>query len=377
MISFNKPYVSGNEQRYFNEVINNNRFSGDGPLTIKTTSLLQKLHETLIHSKILLTTSCTDALEMTAILLNIKEGDEVIIPSYTFVSTALAFEMRGAKLIFADSCEDSPHLSISSVRGLITPRTKAIVPVHYAGFPVDMKSLTTLATENNISVVEDNAQGLTSRLHNVPLGTFGTFGTLSFHESKNIQCGEGGALIINDENYFKRAEVIREKGTNRSSFFRAEVNKYGWADLGSSYLMSDILAGFLLAQLESIDFIQDRRLRIFRRYYEDLNSLIDIGIQIPIQSEGVQGNAHIFYLVMHSLEERTKFIEYMKDKGVGCVFHYLSLHKSPYYIDKYSGPELYNADRYSDCLVRLPLYPDLTDSQVAYIIEQTKNFFGV
>lgn len=375
MIPLNKPFISGNENKYIAEAIRTRKLSGDGPLTKQATDKLLELHQPST-TKILLTTSCTDALEMCALLLDIKEGDEVIVPSYTFVSTALAFEMRGAKLVFADSKKDSPHIDPESVKQLITPRTKAIVPVHYAGIACDLMELGIFSLNNNIEIIEDNAQGITSKFHDLPLGTLGTLGTLSFHESKNINCGEGGALLINSPRFYNRAEVLREKGTNRSSFFRGEVNKYGWADLGSSYLPSDILAGFLLAQLESIDIVQKRRMQIFNQYRNELDFLIDKGIQLPVISKEKRGNGHIFYLVMESLEQRNAFHKHMEKCDVKCVFHYLSLHKSSYYINKYSGPELPNSDRYTDCLTRLPIYPDLSPQEVKHIIKSVKEFFG-
>lgn len=371
MINFNRAYSSGSELSNIAIAIDSRRLSGDGPFTKKATALLDTIHNSP-DSKILLTTSCTDALEMSALLLDIQPGDEVIMPSYTFVSTALAFEMRGAKIIFADSLSSSPHLDVVHVKKLITPKTKVIVPVHYAGIACDMSALAALG----IPIVEDNAQGITSTLNGQALGTFGCFGTLSFHESKNINCGEGGALIINDPSLAARAEIIREKGTNRSSFFRGEVNKYGWVSLGSSYLPSDILAAFLCAQLDNVDYVQAKRQAIFARYTEELWYTRNRGWQLPVIPVNSTGNAHIFYLVMNSLKERTNFIAHMKECGVHCVFHYLSLHKSEYCQNKYHGDELTESDRYSDCLARLPLYPDLSEEEVGHITKCVKEFGG-
>lgn len=371
MINFNRAYSSGTELSNISTAISSRRLSGDGPFTKQATALLDVIHNSP-SSKILLTTSCTDALEMSALLLDIRPGDEVIMPSYTFVSTALAFEMRGTKIIFADSLPSSPHLDVSHVKKLITPKTKAIVPVHYAGIACDMSALMSLG----IPIVEDNAQGITSTLGGKALGTIGCLGTLSFHESKNINCGEGGALIINDPSLADRAEIIREKGTNRSSFFRGEVNKYGWCDIGSSYLPSDILAAFLCAQLDNIEYVQARRQSIFTRYFEELSYTRNRGWQLPVVPVNSTGNSHIFYLVMNSLKERTNFIAHMKDRDVHCVFHYLSLHKSEYFQNKYHGDKLLESDRYSDCLVRLPLYPDLSDEEVDHIIKSVKEFGG-
>lgn len=371
MIKFNIPHISNAEIVKISESISLKRLSGDGPFTEKATKLLETIHNSF-DSKTLLTTSCTDALEMCALLLNIQPDDEVIMPSYTFVSTALAFEMRGAKIIFADSSVESPHMDSIHVKKLITSKTKAIVPVHYAGIACDMGSLMTL----DVPIIEDNAQGITSTFNGMALGTIGCLGALSFHESKNINCGEGGALIINDKNMVHAAEVMREKGTNRSAFFRGEVAKYGWSSLGSSYLPSDILAAFLCAQLENINIVQSRRLEIFDKYMSELSYLKSRGWQLPVIPDSSTGNAHIFYIVMNSLDERTRFVEFMKDGDVHCFFHYQSLHKSEYFKNKYSGNELINSDRYSDCLIRLPLYPDLTNKEVSYIIDKIREFGG-
>ena len=371
MIEFNKPYISGKEIKKITEAINAKSLRGDGKFTEMAVNVLNKIHRS-DQSKILLTTSCTDALEMAAILLNIQPGDEVIIPSYTFVSTALPFEMRGAKIIFADSCADSPHISAENILNLITKKTKAIIPVHYAGISCDMNKLMSY----NIPIIEDNAQGITSMFDGKSLGTFGKVGTLSFHESKNINCGEGGAIIINDPSLISRAEVIREKGTNRSSFFRGEINKYGWCDIGSSYLPSDILAAFLYSQLSNIEYVQSKRLTIFSKYLSELFFTKKYGWQLPVVPDNSVANAHIFYIVLNSLDERTNFINYMKKNNINCVFHYLSLHKSDYFENKYFGKELINSDRYSDCLVRLPLYPDLSEDEVEHIINTVKKWNG-
>ena len=373
MIPFNKAYISDKEIIYTTNSLKSRKLSGDGPYTKQATELLKNIVQA---KKILLTTSCTDALEMTTLLLNIEHGDEIIIPAYTFVSTALAFEMRGAKIIFADSEEFRPHIDAKSIQSLITNKTRAIVPVHYAGEACDMGNIMKYANDK-IKIIEDNAQGITSVYNNRSLGTLGTFGTLSFHDSKNIICGEGGAIIINDENYIERAEIIREKGTNRSQFFRGEIDKYGWADVGSSYLPSDILAAVLTAQLENLTFIQSERLKRFNRYVEELNVLSEYGVLTSKSSILSGGNGHIFYLVCNSLEERNNFIEYMKEAGILCVFHYLSLHKSKYFFNKYNGIELKNTDKFTDCLVRLPLYVDLTEDEQKYIINKVKEFFKI
>ena len=371
MINFNLTHRSASELSNIASAIDSRHTGGDGTFTRRAIEMLNIIHN-FQAKKMLLTTSCTAALEMSALLIGATYDDEIIIPSYTFTSTALAFEMRGAKIIFADSSSKRPHLDIAHVKRLITPKTKAIIPVHYAGIACDMDELMSL----NIPIIEDNAQGITSTFGGEALGTIGCLGTLSFHESKNINCGEGGALIINDPGMVHAAEVMREKGTNRSAFFRGEVDKYGWASLGSSYLPSDILAAFLCAQLENIDYVQSVRLAIFERYRQGLSRFQSRGWQFPIIPENSTGNAHIFYIVMNSLDERTRFVDFMKNAGIHCFFHYQSLHKSEYFKNKYFGDELKNSDRYSDCLIRLPLYPDLTFDEVSYIIEKVKEFGG-
>ncbi|WP_417764147.1 dTDP-4-amino-4,6-dideoxygalactose transaminase [Shewanella chilikensis] len=372
MIPFNKPYLHGRELVYIAQAILSGKISGDGLFT-------NRCHEFFEHrygfKKVLMTTSCTDALEMAAILLDIQPDDEVIAPSYTFVSTVNAFSLRGAKIIFADSYPDHPNIDPKQIAKLITPKTRAIVVVHYAGVACDMDAVMAIAKQHNIPVVEDAAQAIDGYYKGKPLGSIGTFGTFSFHETKNIIAGEGGLLVINDEQYIRRAEIIREKGTNRSSFFRGEVAKYGWVDIGSSFLPSDIIAAYLYAQLENIDEIQARRKAIWHRYYERLNIVLsNSGIELPKLASYSTNNAHMFYLVCESLEQRTALIQYLKDNGVHAVFHYLSLHNSEYYLDKHIGISLPNSDFFTDTLMRLPLYYELTDLQVDHICTQIKNF---
>ncbi|NTV50595.1 MAG: dTDP-4-amino-4,6-dideoxygalactose transaminase [Geobacteraceae bacterium] len=372
-IPFNKPYMTGKELEYIKESVASGKISGDGIFTSKC----HKFFETRYgYSKTLLTTSCTDALEMAAILCEIKPGDEVIAPSYTFVSTVNAFVLRGAKVIFADSEELTPNLDISTIEELITSRTKAIIPVHYAGIACDMDKISDLAVRHGLFVVEDAAQAIDSCYKGKPLGSLGNLAAFSFHETKNIISGEGGMLVVNDAHFAARAEIIREKGTNRSAFFRGEVDKYGWVDIGSSFLPSDIVAAFLYAQLEHIDQIQSKRRWLWTRYFEELQPLADKGrLYLPVIPEYATNNAHMFYIICNNLEERTGLIAYLKSKRILSVFHYLSLHKSPYYNDKHDGRKLENADRYSDCLVRLPLYFDLSDADVCFIVKSIFEYY--
>jgi len=373
MIPFNKPYLHGKELVYIAQAVASGKISGDGAFTKKCHDFFEQRYG---FKKVLMTTSCTDALEMAAILLNIQPGDEVIAPSYTFVSTVNAFALRGAKIVFADSYPDHPNIDPIEISKLITPKTRAIVVVHYAGVACDMDAIMDIANQHNIPVVEDAAQAIDSYYKGKPLGSIGTFGTFSFHETKNIIAGEGGLLAINDEQYIHRAEIIREKGTNRSSFFRGEVAKYGWVDIGSSFLPSDIIAAYLYAQLENLDQIQDRRKAIWNRYYDKLSvSVANSGVALPIVADYSTNNAHMFYLVCNSLEQRTGLIQYLKDNGVHAVFHYLSLNKSEYYLDKNILRDLSNSDFFTDSLVRLPLYYELTDEQVDYICDLVNSFF--
>lgn len=372
-IPFNKPFTTGNEIKNIEQAILNGKLAGDGLFT-------QKCHQFFIEKynfkKVLLTTSCTDALEMCALLINIKEGDEIIMPSYTFVSTANAFILRGAKIIFADSEVNNPNIDVEQIENLITSKTKAIVVVHYAGVACDMDKLMGLAEKHNLYLIEDAAQAIDGFYKNRPLGSIGHLATFSFHETKNIIAGEAGLLVINDEKLVARADIIREKGTNRSAFFRGEVNKYGWVDIGSSFLPSDILAAFLYAQLEQLDEIQNKRKKIWNLYNEELQilnnkELLDISF-LPTYATH---NAHIFYLVCKNEEERSDLIAYLKSNHISSVFHYLSLHKSSYFVDKHDGRELPMSDKYSDRLLRLPLFADLTLNQVNIICEKVKTFY--
>lgn len=385
MIPFNKPFITGKEVHHIYGAVATGHISGNG----KYTKLCQQYFEQRWNfKKTLLTTSCTDALEMCALLLDIQPGDEVILPSYTFVSTALAFVRQGAIIKFVDSRKDHPGMDEDQIEALITPKTKAIVLVHYAGVACDMDKIMTIANKHNIFVVEDAAQAIDNYYiitdescslgevgEKLPLGGIGHLGCFSFHETKNIQCGEGGLLAINDERFLKRSEILWEKGTNRAEFFRGEVNKYGWVDTGSSFLPSEVTAAFLWAQLEELDKIQSKRKEIWSRYFQGLNQWAQKHkVQLPFTPDFSSNNGHMFFMVCPNMEFRTKLIAYLRENNIHSVFHYLSLHKSPYYVNKYSGPELIESDRYSDCLVRLPLFYNLDLKQQEYIIETIKDF---
>ena len=378
MIPFNKPYLTGKEMQYIEDAVKSGKISGNGLFTKKCQEFFEKEFG---FKKTLLTTSCTDGLEMAAILADIKEGDEVIVPSFTFVSTALAFVRQGADIVFADSYSNNPNIDADQIEALITEKTKAIVVVHYAGVACDMDKIMSIANKHGIIVIEDAAQAIDSYYISKDgtkkaLGSIGHLSAFSFHETKNIISGEGGMLCINDDRFIQRAEIIWEKGTNRSQFFRGEVDKYSWVDTGSSFLPSEIISAFLWAQIENMRDIQDKRIKIWNRYYEGLSSFEPVSIKkpkLPLVPEYATNNAHMFYLVCDNVDDRTRFIQHLKDKGILSVFHYLSLHKSSYY-EKYSTrkSELPNSDMFSDCLVRLPLFYELTDEQVKYIINTIK-----
>jgi dTDP-4-amino-4,6-dideoxygalactose transaminase len=372
-IPFNKPYFTGKETDYIKESVATGKISGDGLFTKKCHRFFESRYG---FRKTLLTTSCTDALEMSAILCDIGPGDEVIAPSFTFVSTINAFVLRGAKIVFVDCGASVPNIDVAGIEALITPRTKVIVPVHYAGIACDMDEILRLARKHGLWVVEDAAQAIESFYKEKPLGSLGHLATFSFHETKNVISGEGGMLVVNDPGFLTRAEIVWEKGTNRSAFFRGEVDKYGWVDIGSSFLPSDIIAAFLFAQLENIDKIQSRRKRIWDLYREELSSLETRGIvHLPRIPGYATNNSHMFYLVCADIAQRTRLIEDLKRHGILAVFHYLSLHKSPYYAQRHDGRELPNSDMFSDCLVRLPLYFDLTDADIGFITERVRSFF--
>jgi dTDP-4-amino-4,6-dideoxygalactose transaminase len=367
MIPFNKPYFTGKETEYIKEAVASGHISGNGKYTKKCQQFFEEKYG---FKKTLLTTSCTDALEMAAILINLKEGDEVIMPSYTFVSTANAFVLRGAKIVFADSLPNHPNMDCYTLEALITPKTKVIVPVHYAGVACDMDVIMELAKKHNLFVVEDAAQAIDSYYTGKdgikkPLGSIGHLAAFSFHETKNIISGEGGMLVINDEQFINRAEIIWEKGTNRSAFFRGEVDKYGWVDIGSSFLPSEIIAAFLWAQLENLEDIQKTR----KSHWEQYNSLLSEWanhnkISLPEIPNYATNNAHMFFLVCKNLEQRTSLIQHLKENNILAVFHYISLHKSPFYKEKHDDRILPETDKFTDCLLRLPLFYELIETEV-------------
>lgn len=373
-IPFNKPYLTGKETHYIYQAVSTGKISGNGMFTKKCQQFLEDKYG---FKKVLLTTSCTDALEMCAILCDLEPGDEVIVPSYTFVSSALAFVREGCKIIFADSMAANPNIDAEKLEELITPRTKVIVVVHYAGVACDMDRVMDIANRHGLIVVEDAAQSIDSYYKGRPLGTIGHLSAFSFHETKNIIAGEGGLLGINDDRFLRRAEIIWEKGTNRSEFFRGEVNKYGWCDTGSSFLPSEVVSAFLWAQLESMDDIQAKRKKLWNEYYFKLAKLSEDGfVRLPDIPDYATNNAHMFYLVCRNEDERSRLIKYLKENKILTVFHYLSLHKSDYYTKHYQNiPDLPNCDMYADSLVRLPMYYELSLEQVDIITEYIKHFF--
>lgn len=380
IIPFNKPFLTGKETHYIYDAVNSGKISGNG----KYTKLCQEFFEQKYNfKKCLLTTSCTDALEMAAMLADIKVGDEVIIPSFTFVSTALAFVRQGAKVIFADSLSDNPNIDADKIEELITSKTKAIVPVHYAGVACEMDKIMALAEKYNLLVIEDAAQAIDNYFINKngekqALGSIGHMAAFSFHETKNIIAGEGGMLIVNDDRFIKRSEIIWEKGTNRAEFFRGEVNKYGWVDTGSSFLPSEVIAAFLWAQIESIDLIQEKRLKLWNYYCEKINKSELKKIRKQLIPNYSTNNAHMFYLVLKNLEERSRFISFLKSNDVLSVFHYQSLNKSDYYLKNFNDVkkvDLKYSDLYTDTLVRLPLFFELSFTEIDKISDLINEFF--
>jgi dTDP-4-amino-4,6-dideoxygalactose transaminase len=372
MISFNKPYFTGMELYYMQQCIENKQASGNGYFTKKCSSFFTEIYN---NKRCLLTTSCTDSLEMTGLLANIHPGDEVIVPSYTFVTSALAFVREGATIVFADSRADNPCIDETKIEELITVRTKAIVVVHYAGIACDMDNIMAIATKYNLLVIEDAAQAIDSYYKGRLLGSIGDMAALSFHETKNIQCGEGGLLVVNNDRFSKRADIIWEKGTNRSEFFRGEVNKYGWKDTGSSFLPCEFVAACLWAQLEALETIQKRRKQIWDLYHEGLQSIKDRFLSIPNYATN---NAHLFCFLCDSLEERNRMLKYLRDNKIMASFHYLCLHKSEF-VKKQSFASfelsLPHAERYADCLVRLPLYYEMEDKEVEYVVNKIVRFY--
>jgi dTDP-4-amino-4,6-dideoxygalactose transaminase len=372
-IPFNRPTTVGKESEYMQQALQNGHISGDGEFTKKAHALME---ETIGVPKVLLTTSCTHALEMSALLLDLKEGDEVIVPSFTFVSTINAFVLRNAKPIFADIRPDTLNIDESKIEALITPKTRAIVVVHYAGVGCEMDAIMEIANRHKLPVIEDNAHGLYGKYKGKQLGTFGVMATQSFHETKNFTSGEGGALLINDKKYIEDAEILREKGTNRSRFFRGQVDKYTWVNVGSSYLPSDMLAGYLLAQLEAREQIQSRRKQIWETYYKELEAWAEENhVQIPFVPAHCEQTYHMFYVLFPDLEARQAAIAHLKERGIQAVFHYLPLHLSPMG-EKYGGKEgdCPVTEKVSDQLLRLPFYTNMTDEDQKSVIEALKEF---
>ncbi|MDD7027024.1 MAG: dTDP-4-amino-4,6-dideoxygalactose transaminase [Lachnospiraceae bacterium] len=375
MINFNVPPFTGKEIDYIKETIKAQKICGDGQFTKNCSQWLEKKTGT---AKALLTTSCTHATEMAALLMDVQKGDEVIMPSYTFVSTADAFVLRGAVPVFVDIRPDTMNLDETKIEAAITDKTVGIVPVHYAGVGCEMDTIMDIASRHRLWVVEDAAQAIMSTYKGKALGTFGNFGCFSFHETKNYSMGEGGALLIRDEKDIEEAEIIREKGTNRSKFYRGQIDKYTWMSYGSSYLPSEMNAAYLWAQLEVAEEINNQRLDCWRRYYDNLRLLQEEDlIELPIIPQGCTHNAHMFYIKTKDIEERTAFIDYMKGKGIWSVFHYIPLHSAPAGLKygRFHGEDVYTTKE-SERLVRLPMYYKLAQDEVDYICDQVKTFYG-
>lgn len=365
-IGFNKPYFTGRETHYIDQAVRNKKLSGNGEFTVKCQEFFERRYG---FAKCFLTTSCTDALEMAAILLDIAPGDEVIIPSFTFVSTANAFVLRGAEIRFADSSAEHPNIDPQEIERLITSRTKAIVVVHYAGAACDMDAIMEIAEKYGIRVVEDAAQAIDSYYKDRALGSIGHLAAFSFHETKNISCGEGGMLVLNDSKFIERAEIIWEKGTNRTAFWRGEVDKYSWVDVGSSFLPSEVTAAILWAQLEQIEEIQKKRISLWNTYAKRLEALDKRGYRNPILPPHATQNGHMYYVLCENHDRQKYALKYLNDRGISAVFHYVTLHNSPYFKQQYDGDELVNASRFSDCLFRLPIFYDLGEAQQDYIVD--------
>ena len=375
MIRFNVPPYTGKEMEYIKQAVENQKICGDGDFTKKCNEWIEKKTGT---PKCLLTTSCTHATELAALLADIQPGDEVIMPAYTFVSTADAFVLRGATVVFVDIRPDTMNIDETKIEAAITEKTKAIVPVHYAGVSCEMDTIMDIAKRHNLMVIEDAAQGILSTYKGKQLGTIGEFGCYSFHETKNYSMGEGGALLIQKEDKIEDAEIIREKGTNRSKFFRGQIDKYTWVNYGSSYLPSDMNAAYLYAQLEMADVIFDDRMRSWNQYYETLKPLAEAGkIEVPVVPEECTHNAHMFYIKAKDLEERTTLISFLKGKDILSVFHYIPLHTAPagQKFGRFHGEDVYTTKE-SERLARLPLYYGLKPEQVSYICDCVKEFYA-
>ena len=372
-IPFNKPWFTGKEIQNITSAASFGHISGNGLYTKKCQEFFEQKYG---YGKTFLTSSCTDAMEMAAILLELGDGDEVIMPSYTFVSTTSPFILRGATIKFADSLSNHPNIDLEHAESLITGNTKVLMVMHYGGVAVDMDKAVAICKKHDIILLEDTAHAIDSYYKGEPLGSFGEFATCSFHETKNISSGEGGLLIINDEKYIKRAEIVWEKGTNRSAFSRGEVSKYEWVDVGASFTPSDMIAAFLYAQLNSIDDIQNTRISIWNRYYNNLKKLADMGhfelISLP---DYASNNGHVFYLITSDMEVRDKLLSYLNDSNIQAVFHYLPLHSSPYFKNKYHGKPLVNVDKFANRLIRLPLFYELPHDVVDNICDRVEEFY--
>jgi dTDP-4-amino-4,6-dideoxygalactose transaminase len=372
-VVFNKPFITGRETHHLAQVAMSGKLSGNGNYTRLCHSFFEKRFG---FRKAFLTTSCTDALEMAAILCDIQPGDEVIMPAYTFVSSANAFMLRGARIRFADTHSHYPNIDPEAVKQLITPKTKAIVVVHYAGVACDMDAIMDLAQQHKLLVVEDAAHAIDSYYNGKPLGSIGHFGTFSFHETKNIISGEGGMLVVNDEKFIRRAEIIWEKGTDRAAFSRGEVNKYGWKDIGSSFLPSEITAAMLYAQIEQFSDIQHKRTNLWHLYHTQLKPLEDKGfIKLPDIPGYATVNGNLFFLITKNPEERSALLDFLKKRGVQAVFHYLPLQSSDFFQEKHDGRALPNTDHFSDCIIRLPFYNEMKEEEMDYVVEAVQDFY--
>ncbi len=372
-IPFNKPYCQGDELKYIKSAMDFGHISGNGVYTQKAQQFFEERYG---YAKTFMTTSCTHAFEMAAILMNLQPGDEVIMPSYTFVSTTNPFILRGARLVFADTLPHQPNIDLDAAEKLITKKTKVLVVMHYGGVAVDMDKAMALAKKHNLILFEDVAHAIESFYKGKPLGSFGHFAAFSFHETKNISCGEGGLLVINDEKYIARAEIVWEKGTNRSAFSRGEVAKYEWVDVGASFVPSEIIAAVLYAQLNHIDDIQQKRISLWNRYLKNLTPLAEKGyITLDNLPEYATNNGHLFYFLVDNQQLRNKLLEYLNQHFVHAVFHYLPLHKSPFYANQHDGRELPHTQKYTDHLIRLPLFYELTLEAVDYISDKVASFF--
>lgn len=372
-VPFNKPLVLGTEAENISKVLESGKLAGNGGFTSDCHEVFKR---ELGFKSAFLTTSCTSALELSALLLQIVPGDEVIVPSYAFVTTANAFASRGAKIVFCDSRADHPNIDENAIEQLITPKTKAIVALHYGGVPCQMEAILKVAKKHSIKVVEDNAQGIGSTINGLKAGGIGDFGAISFHETKNVHCGEGGAFMVNNPEFVDRAAVIWEMGTNRAEYRKGNVPSYGWVDIGSSFYPSELNAAFLATQLEQLGLVNERRLKLWQTYYEELSILRDLGsFSLPEIPQGVEHNAHTFFLITKSNKERTQLIDHLSKNGISASFHFQSLHKSSYFIDKHDGRGLPNADRFCSCLVRLPLYHTLSTDKQKHVISLVRSFY--